>query len=178
MNIETKRIWLLNNEAKQRREKLRKRARGAIKKDPCNQHLASSTPNLLPIQMPRKIVTSTCTTSPEMSAGGPRSLASSILPRNACALAQRVPRCHTNVIIPRNPPSVVLVCIQSRDIRAVEIHADTVGAAGVTIAVTKLDGPIQEVGGTAVSAVVSRGGGVIGLSIGNSPGVDIRPLAP
>ena len=113
-----------------------------------------------------------------MSAGGPRSLASNILPRNACALAWRVLRCHTNAINPRNPPSVVLVCIHSRDVGAVGILADTVGAAGVTIAVTTLDGPIGEVGETAVSAMVSRGGGVSGLSMGNSPGVDNRPLAP
>lgn len=72
----------------------------------------------------------------------------------------------------------MLVCIQSRDIRAGEILADTVGAAGVTIAVTKLDGPIGEVGGTAVSASVSRGGGVRGLSIGRSRVGGIRTLSP
>lgn len=149
-----------------------------MKKDPCNQHLESITPNRLPILTPSKIVTSTRTTSPEMSAGGPRSLTSNILPRIACAHAERVPRCHTNVINPRNPPFVVLVCIQSRDIRAVEILADTVEAAGVTVAVTRLDGLIREFGGTAVSAVVSRGDGVKGLSIGRSRGGGIRTLSP
>lgn len=134
--------------------------------------------NLLPILTPSKIVTSTRTASPEMSAGGPRSLASNILPRIACAHAERVPRCQTNVIKPRNPPSFVLVCVQSRDIRAVEILADTVEAAGVTVAVTRLDGLIREFGGTAVSAVVSWGDGVKGLSIGRSRGGGIRTLSP
>jgi len=132
-----------------------------------NQLLESITPAPHPIQTP--IVTSTCTTSPETSAGDSRSLAGSILPRTLWALAQRVPRCHAHVIIPRKPPSVVLACNRSRDIRAVGIHADIVGAADVAVPVSRLDNPIQEVGGTAVSASVSRREGVIGLSITPSP---------
>jgi len=143
-----------------------------------HQHLESITPAPHPIQTPRSIVTSTCTTSPETSAGDSRSLAGSILPRTAWALAQRVPRCHAHVIIPRNPPSVVLACNRSRDIRAVGIHADIVGAADVAVPVSRLDNPVPEVGGTAVSASVSRGEGVIGLSILNSRGVGIRTLSP
>ena len=143
-----------------------------------NQHLESITPAPHPIQTPRSIVTSTCTTSPETSAGDSRSLAGSILPRTAWALAQRVPRCHAHVIIPRNPSSIVLTCNLSCDIRALGIHADIVGAADVAVPVSRLDNPIQEVGGTAVSASVSRGEGVIGLSIGSSRGVGIRTLSP
>lgn len=143
-----------------------------------NQHLESITPAPHPIQTPRSIVTSTCTTSPETSTGDSRSLAGSILPCTAWALAQRVPRCHAHVIIPRNPPSVVLACNRSRDVRAVGIHADIVGAADVAVPVSRLDNPIQKVGGTAVSASVSRGQGVIGLSIGNSRGVGIHTPSP
>ena len=58
------------------------------------------------------------------------------------------------------------------------ILADIVGAADVTIPVSRLDSLIREVGGTAVSASVWREGGVIGLSIGNSRGVGIRTLSP
>ena len=72
----------------------------------------------------------------------------------------------------------MLTCNLSRDIRAVGIHADIVGAADVAVPVSRLDNPIQEVGGTAVSTLVSRGEGVIGLSIGNSRGVGIRTLSP
>lgn len=56
----------------------------------------------------------------------------------------------------------MVLCIRVSDIIAVGSHADTVGAAGVTIPVTRLNSPIQEVGGTAGSALVWDG--VIGLS--------------
>ena len=98
------------------------------------------------------MATSTCTTSPETSAAEARTLAGSILPRTAITQAQRVTQCHTNVIIPRNPTSVVMVCVRFRYIRAVGIYADIVGAASVVIPVSVLDSPILEVGRTAVSA--------------------------
>jgi hypothetical protein len=143
-----------------------------------NQRLEFITPAPHPIPTPRNIVTSTCTTSPETSAGDSRSRAGSILPRTALAVAQRVPRCHAHGIIPRNPPSGVLACTLCRDIRAVGIHADIVGAADVAVPVSRLDNLIQEVGGTAVSASVWRGEGMIGLSIGNNRSVGIRTLSP
>lgn len=143
-----------------------------------NQRLEFITPAPHPIPTPRNIVTSTCTTRPETSAGDSRSRAGSILPRTALAVAQRVPRCHAHGIIPRNPPSGVLACTLCRDIRAVGIHADIVGAADVAVPVSRLDNLIQEVGGTAVSASVWRGEGMIGLSIGNNRGLGIRTLSP
>jgi hypothetical protein len=112
-----------------------------------------------------------------MSAGDVRALAGSIQPRSVSALAQRVPRCHTNAINPRNPPCVLLVCIQSREIRAVAILADTVGAAAVTIPVCRQDPPIREVGGSAVSALVWPVGGVNGLSTGITPGGGVNGLS-
>jgi len=60
----------------------------------------------------------------------------------------------------------------------VGIHADIVGAADVAVPVSRLDNLIQEVGGTAVSASVWRGEGMIGLFIGNNRSVGIRTLSP
>ena len=115
---------------------------------------ATHTPSPSP---PNSIVTSTSTTSPEPSARDSGILTGEVLPRKACALAQRVPRHHTYVVIPRDPPFVVMACVLPPDFGAVGIYADTVGPADVSIPVTRLDGPIGEVGGMAVSASVSRG---------------------
>lgn len=143
-----------------------------------NEHLDSVTPARSPIQAPRGIVTSTCTTSPITSAGNSRSHAGSILPCAALALgAQRVPRCNAHVIMPRNPPSVVLACNRSRDIRAKGIHADIVGSADVAVRVSGQDSPIQEVGGKAVSASVWRWYRIIRMSMGNYRGVGRRQLS-
>ena len=83
------------------------------------------------------------------------------------ALAPRVPLCHTYVIIPRNPPSDVTFAIMIPDIRAVGIHADIVGAADITIQVSRFDSIMKEAVGTAVSASVWPRRGQIVLSRGN-----------
>lgn len=61
----------------------------------------------------------------------------------------------------------MLTCmIWSRDIRAIGIHANIVGAAGVAVRVFTLDNLVQEDGEKAVSASVWRGAGEIVSSVG------------
>lgn len=61
---------------------------------------------------------------------------------------------YTYVIVPRDPPSVVMGRID--DFGAVGIDTDIVGATKVTIRISALNSAKLEVGGTAVSALVWR----------------------
>ena len=89
---------------------------------------------------PRKIVTSTGAACVKPFAAVKRIHTCNIQSRTAVALAQRVVRRHADIINPRHPSWLVPGYIRTRKARAGGILADTVGAAGVPVRVTILDG--------------------------------------